>query len=350
MGESLMAKKRNRRDILYEYYYSYKAKSDDLDEVFLKWLLNEDNTKEIELLIYELWEREQRELPDEQIQKLFDKTLASIKSDKEKHSKVSGHIAPSIKRRTLRRVVSIVAVIVPLFAILGAIYIYMHSSQAHHYTEKIVIETIKGEKAEKLLSDSSKVWLNSSSKIEYVCDENKTRNVKLIGEAYFDVANVNEMSFIVETSFLKVTVLGTKFNIKAYPEGNYTVVRLDQGEVTIDIPKREQFTLKPNQLFILDNGSLIAEIKEYDEIGDIAKDWREGAIVCYKMTVKDMLYEIGRNLDYQVFIDDKVEFSNKEYIATFSSSDSIESVLEMIKYMEGEFSYQVEGDNIYILQ
>ena len=81
------------------------------------------------------------------------------------------------------------------------------------------VSTQPGSKSKIQLPDGSTVWLNAGSKLTYTKDFGKEiREVTLIGEAFFDVTKMKEKPFIIHTSSINIKVLGTAFNVKAYPE------------------------------------------------------------------------------------------------------------------------------------
>ena len=85
------------------------------------------------------------------------------------------------------------------------------------------------------LSDSSVVWLNAGSRLIYPSEfVDKTREVFLVGEAYFDVARNENHPFVVKTADVKVMVFGTKFNISAYPEDYSVQTVLEEGSVQVN--------------------------------------------------------------------------------------------------------------------
>jgi len=92
----------------------------------------------------------------------------------------------------------------------------------------------KGEKKTILLPDGSLVFLNSKSSISYSKDFKNKRELKLTGEAYFEVKKNPERPFLVETEKIKTRVLGTSFNIKAY-KNSQTMVSVNTGKVEVDI-------------------------------------------------------------------------------------------------------------------
>jgi transmembrane sensor len=115
--------------------------------------------------------------------------------------------------------------------LLISISIYLFNSNS---SKEIVKETNENEKSEIILNDGSLVKINRSTKLVYPQKfKNTAREVFLDGEAYFEVSENKEKPFVVNTSFSKVTVLGTKFNIKAYPSGNKDIVTVTEGKVMV---------------------------------------------------------------------------------------------------------------------
>ena len=85
-----------------------------------------------------------------------------------------------------------------------------------------------------LLPDSTQVWLNAGSTLDYPehFDE-ATREVTLVGEAYFDVKHAAEHPFIIHTGQIQTTVLGTAFNINAYTDRSNIQVSVSRGKVKV---------------------------------------------------------------------------------------------------------------------
>lgn len=118
------------------------------------------------------------------------------------------------------------------------------------------ITTNNGSRTKVQLPDGSVVWLNAGSKIKY--DENfgnKTRDVILSGEAFFDVVKNKEKPFIIHTPNIDIKVLGTSFNVKAYPKDATTETSLIRGliEVTIKNRSNNKIILTPNEKLVVEN-------------------------------------------------------------------------------------------------
>jgi ferric-dicitrate binding protein FerR (iron transport regulator) len=114
---------------------------------------------------------------------------------------------------------------------------------------------VKGEKKTILLPDGSLVFLNSNSSISYSKNFKNKRELKLTGEAYFEVKRNPEKPFLVETEKIKTRVLGTSFNIKAY-KNRQTKVSVNTGKVEVDIKEIcEKIILIKNQQLSIINAS-----------------------------------------------------------------------------------------------
>jgi ferric-dicitrate binding protein FerR (iron transport regulator) len=131
------------------------------------------------------------------------------------------------------------------------------------------VSTKAGSKSKIQLPDGTQVWLNGDSKIEYNENFNgKFREVKLTGEAFFDVVKNKEKPFIIHTSEMDVKVLGTAFNVRSYPGESTTETALIRGSVEIFLHKNpaKKYVLKPNdKLILLNNVTALADSLNTDD-------------------------------------------------------------------------------------
>ena len=125
----------------------------------------------------------------------------------------------------------------------------------------------KGQKSKVFLPDGTEVWLNSESTLTYSTDfGSSTRDVKLIGEAYFKVHKDKRHQFIVHIANVELKVFGTEFNVKSYSDENIIETTLVTGSLSIQkISENEKSTplfLKPNQRAVIYKSDQMAESKE----------------------------------------------------------------------------------------
>ena len=117
------------------------------------------------------------------------------------------------------------------------------------------IEAKNGSRSRSLLPDGTTVWLNAGSKLSYDDDfTGATREVRLEGEAFFDVVKQPDRPFIVHTSGIDIKVLGTAFNVKSYPEDKTVETTLYRGLVRVfreTESEKKAIQLKPNEKLIL---------------------------------------------------------------------------------------------------
>lgn len=124
--------------------------------------------------------------------------------------------------------------------------------QAVVYGQQLV--TQKGSRSQIVLPDGSKVWLNAGSTLDYPKQfTGKTRAVQLQGEAYFEVAKNVKQPFIVHTKTFDIKVLGTGFNVRAYPDEDSAITSLVHGSVEVITGGKEKrsILLKPNEKITL---------------------------------------------------------------------------------------------------
>lgn len=119
----------------------------------------------------------------------------------------------------------------------------------------LVKETAKGVRSVFTLKDGTEVRLNSDSRLEYPANfSDTTREVFLTGEAFFDVSKDPHHPFIIHTKDLSVKVLGTTFNVKAYPNESQTETTLLHGAITVTLNDRSKnrIQLKPLQKLVIE--------------------------------------------------------------------------------------------------
>jgi ferric-dicitrate binding protein FerR (iron transport regulator) len=145
------------------------------------------------------------------------------------------------------------AVLIPfLFFITGKV---THSVPEGKVPGEYARVSSAGERKSFQLPDGTKVMLNAGSIIHIFQDFNKQdRQITLEGEAFFDVTRDAQKPFVIHTSSMDVKVLGTTFNIKAYPEDKMTEAALLNGSVEIRVKKdNSRILLHPSEKILIPN-------------------------------------------------------------------------------------------------
>ena len=156
--------------------------------------------------------------------------------------------------------------------------------------EMKTISTPRGKDYELVLSDGTVVLLNADSKITFPTRfTGNKRTVKLVGEAYFNVSKNKNRHYIVETGNLYTKVLGTEFNLKAYPHSDVNVT-LIKGSVVVNAEGKEVM-LKPGENAEYSEDKDI-EVTTVDTEGYI--QWKDGYFYFDNVPLIDVVRDLGR--------------------------------------------------------
>jgi ferric-dicitrate binding protein FerR (iron transport regulator) len=192
-----------------------------------------------------------------------------------------------------------------------------------------------GQRAELILPDSTKVWLNAKSQIIYPANfEKGNREVSLNGEAYFQVTHKEKQAFIVKTGKMDIQVLGTEFNVIAYADQPVSEVALLKGSINVKLPGIAQiYTLNADENIKLRDGELHrSQISDYEHF-----KWREGLICFNNETVGDIMEKLQVYYDVRI-VANKTNLLKLRYTGKFRSKDGVEQVLKVLQ-LEHKFTY-----------
>ena len=194
------------------------------------------------------------------------------------------------------------------------------------------------------LSDGTRVWLNSETSIQYpVAFGAKERRVFVQGEAYFEVAKDAKKPFTVQFMSSSVTVLGTSFNIRAYPEEKRSQTTLAEGSGRI-YSSGSSMLLKPGEQ--AEVSALSGEmVKQEVEVKNFTS-WKDGRFVFEQQPLEDIMRTLERWYDIRVIFKDegakRISLSgNMKRYGDFSQ------VMKMLQ-MTGDVRFELHGNDVYI--
>ena len=178
------------------------------------------------------------------------------------------------------------------------------------------------------LSDGTRVWLNSETSIQYpVAFGAKERRVFVQGEAYFEVAKDAKKPFTVQFMSSSVTVLGTSFNVMAYPDERHTEITLLKGAVVVEAAGRNQY-IKPGQQVQVDNVSKEMNCREVNA-GRYAS-WKDGLFDFEGMKLEDLAVELSRWYDVDFFFIHAAS-GQKKFTGAIKRNNSLQFMLDFIE-------------------
>lgn len=188
-----------------------------------------------------------------------------------------------------------------------------------------ILSTPRGGQYHLTLSDGTQVWLNAASSISYpVAFKGQERSVTVSGEAYFEVAQRDGAPFKVRTGKQEIVVLGTHFNVKAYPDDPDISTTLLTGSVKVTSTiSGAAGVLKPGQQARILNTSGLLDIQPVH--ADDAISWKNGYFLFDNQDIKSIMKIISRW--YDVDIEYSGPTGNERFGGTFSRSSNMPEIL-----------------------
>lgn len=299
------------------------------EEKVQQWLIDDENSEEKEKGSLEYWDTLEASSDST--------TYSALKRVLTKAGIIKQKSTIPLRHRLMR----IAAVIIPALVLVGGAYYFSQREQI------VEVFTAYGETRHIILPDSSEVWLNSGSNIQYRSKfKGDSRSISLDGEAYFSVRKNTSKPFVVKTSSLTVDVLGTEFNVKAYMDDSKTITTLNRGEIRVITVSDQSRILLPNEQLTYNNHT--SDISVQKVYTNNISAWKSGQLIFIEATLDEMLQTLERRFNVS-FESENIESSEQGYTIKFLKDDSIESVLDILKDVVGGFSYQIEGDKIKIM-
>jgi ferric-dicitrate binding protein FerR (iron transport regulator) len=264
-----------------------------------------------------------------------------------------------------------------IFASVGALSMYLwlqnrttEMSFPASVAKETIVEAPLGSISKIILPDSSEVWLNAGSVIRYGnAYGDSVRSVGLTGEAFFSVRTNPEKPFIVNVNDVTVRALGTKFNVKAYPEEQSVTATLEEGIIDIDVAdvNHKKIVLKPNEKVIIRNKNYeVSRIdsgpKKEPQSSEIIKkpqdiqlvsgvnsiltsSWKDKQWKVSNESVTSFASMLARRYNYPVVVRDE-ELSRYQFSGTIEN-ESIEHILEALR-QTAPLDYRIYKDSIVL--
>lgn len=215
----------------------------------------------------------------------------SIKEEIYSRLQIKIRSAEKFKSNTLALFIKVAASFILLATTAYVVYKYSFEAQIPNDHSKIVKATQNGQKLTVRLPDGTVVQLNSDSELTYPEQFGETREVNLQGEAFFDVVSNKTHPFIVTTGEIKTRVLGTSFNINAYPESDQVEISLISGAVQV-LTSKDSIGILPSEQAIYTTSSKKLIARKADLSNYLA--WKEGVLIFDGNTLSEITRELVR--------------------------------------------------------
>ncbi len=219
------------------------------------------------------------------------------------------------------------------------------------YIKTIMVEPLytsvvadNGQISKIVLPDHSVVWLNSGSSLTYNDKFAKSnRDLKLEGQAYFDISHNEDLPLIVKSKDVNVKVLGTKFEVEAYRDADKTSVLLEEGSVEMSLARNlaNKIMLKPGQRaeFNVESGKIVRENVKTEKY----TAWRKGILNLYNCPLSEAALKLERRYNYKFIVIERL----KDYKITLSiENEDFDDVLKIIENIAA-IEIKQHNDTIY---
>ncbi|MBV6642349.1 MAG: FecR domain-containing protein [Cyclobacteriaceae bacterium] len=330
----------------------------DSEQLFEKLINNEITREEFETLLRNLDDPQLVAKYDAYLEKLFLQEIESSIPETEtepqstplKRSPATTTISST---KSFRKYYSIAATLLVLTSIGYYILLVMPSATDENQeasleenTNSLIIKNTPNKRMFRTrLADGSFVHLNAVSSISYPRKfSDNSREVEIIGEAYFDVKREEDRPFTIKVKDYTVEVLGTSFNIRAYDDEETFSVTVETGSVKVEFQDQtEPVTLSENQklLFSPSNHQMkILEVNPEDELS-----WRKGILRFDSTPMRDVEKMLERWYGVEVIIEDVSIY--KKSLTGIHQNENIKSVLESLTFAT-DTKYTIKNNKIII--
>jgi transmembrane sensor len=330
-------------------YFNGHANADET-KTLMEWLEQSPENKKYFETSHDFWKHSKYSVEVSNSEQAFEKIKRQIALS---HTK-SIQDKPFNKQRATRLhhslMVRIMAAAVLLLVTTASFYYFVSKSNensvAINSVEWLKSENRAGEKSRIRLADGTIVWLNSDSYIEYPREYSNTeRYVKLVGEAFFEVAKDTLRPFKVVSDDIVTTALGTSFNVQSYREEDEMIITLVTGKVLVSLDNKESFVLEPGCQIFYDKTGKSAVTKKTNVDNAIA--WKEGTLVFERNSYEEVIKKLERWYGVNIIT---IGIPPADFTITgqFRRNESLEFVLETLNYGR-QFEFAIEGKEIKLI-
>ncbi len=188
----------------------------------------------------------------------------------------------------------------------------------------VSIEAPLGQMSKVTLADGTLVWLNAGSTIQYPSQLNKKNfQVSLSGEAFFDVAEQKRGKFIVITDDCRVEVIGTKFNLTAYPDDEYITTTLLEGKVNV-FNGSSVTELNPGETASINR--LTGEVQKSSFDISNAGSWINNDIIYDNISLTELGIKLERQYNVTIHLMSKT-LADKQFSLSLRNNETIDDVM-----------------------
>ncbi|MGV8090541.1 MAG: FecR family protein [Mangrovibacterium sp.] len=320
--------------LLFGFLYGKLGKHEE--KIIREWIAeSEENRKEFERY-RRIFEEQRRHIPD------LDVILSREKLKTTLLQKIL---------RTQRKDRLIIRGMVTCLILCGLFIVYSpksnFKSEQNDYAGATIVKTEPGQMSSCILPDSTKIWLNYDSEIQYRLlseKSGKTREVKVRGEVYFDVAKEKKVPFEVLTENTKIKVYGTQFNVRQRKDLGLQVTLIEGSMAVFTKEDVKISQLIPGEQLVLNKqGELLSKMKV-----DIQRAilWKEGRYEFKDVTLEEIAYHLNELYGVHIEIQNSA-LKDERFRCVIDRHKSLLQTLQILKETTN-MSYSINGSDILL--
>jgi len=221
--------------------------------------------------------------------------------------------------------------------------IYSLNGQINNSVVFNTVATPKGGQYHIVLPDGSKVWLNAASSLRFpTAFKSAERRVEITGEVYFEVTHNPRMPFIVKAGETEVTVLGTHFNIMAYPDEKAMKTTLLEGSVKVSRAGKSAMLTPGQQAKLSSSINTIRVLTDVDTDKEMA--WKNGYFQFEDENLEDIMRQVSRWYDVEVTYEGNI--SREHFTGRLPRNANVSKVLKILSLSGVKF--RIEDQTIIV--
>lgn len=208
-----------------------------------------------------------------------------------------------------------------------------------------------GSRSQLMLADGTKVWLNAGSRLAFPTQfKGKKREVYLEGEAYFEVAKNTQIPFYVNSGEIAIKVLGTKFNLSAYPTEQSIATVLLEGKISMNKHSSLGFMTGETMITPHHRGTYLKAQDAfqvlYEPDMELAIAWTEGWFKFSQVSLTDVFKNLERYYNVKFIVDPKYP-SDEIITGKLDLKESIENVMAALSDIS-TVQFRIKEKEIFI--
>ncbi len=301
---------------LFNKYMRSVIRPDEFDE-FSDFVNKRENSGEVFRMMQPLWDETmsaETESPLANNPHIFTQILNRILKDEADRA---------LRKVKIYRISLQIAAILVLALVISTVWFSRPEEKVAEVSQIQTVTIPYGAKTQFQLPDGSQVWLNSGSTLSYPINFSGKRQVNLKGEAFFEV-QPQENTFVVSTAYGKVEVLGTGFDVLAYPESGF-VTTLVHGSVRISTPEDGQkMVLAPGEQAEFGASGFVRHKVE----PELYTSWKDGRLMLRRESFPSLIKRLERWFNVQIDYSPD-DFKGLWYTGTIEN-ETITEVMDMI--------------------